>query len=658
MTAVKKNQVIVLKRPGENSERVHLVDVLKSGGAGFVYSIKDDSSRVIKIYRPETLTSEGTTYQEKIECMLGNVPNVSKISSGDGAIVQLAWPLASAYTIRGEFVGFAMPMVDMQSTTELEYVLTHKLAEKEGLPHHLGVGVSLAHNLAAVVSSIHALGHAIVDLKPVNLKFYKKEFYVAVLDCDGFYINVPGKTASAPQVTADYLAPEFQNAPITRPEHQDMFALAVIIFKLLNFGIHPYAGVPINGAKIPSDLEEKIKTGLYPYGVVPHKKVSPAPASTHETFPTELRALFDRAFGGSPSDRPKATEWAGALKKFAEKSKGLLEYCTHQHLHFKDMHCATCLREQKIAKAAATSRAAILPSMPKNTSYSSTQSGGTNASFSSHSSKQNPSKTPLARPPWIQAAPQPQVRVASLSGSLQQGVSQPHHTQSQAPVQSAPPATQAMNINSAPIKRGAVALILVVGMLWYFADMVKTRFAGPQSVSVAAQQANTKQKSPQDAIPQPDTAPATIADTPAAQDPTPIAVQESIDSSRSESSLVAGSTVGPENEGASGTLGWLGIDAQTLPEERAPMKLDSMPRWMDINKQRGMIINVVVKGSPADIAGMVVGDLLVAVDNKAVDTDDATRNVVSNIPVGRVVPIKIIRDGREMYLLLTITQRP
>lgn len=632
MTAVKKNQVIVLKRPGENSERVHLVDVLKSGGAGSVFAIKDDASRVIKIYHPETLTSEGTTYQEKIECMLGNVPNVSEISSDDGAIVQLAWPLASAYTIRGEFVGFAMPMVDIQSTTELEYVLTHKQAEKEGLPHHLGVGVSLAHNLAAVVSSIHALGHAIVDLKPVNLKFYKKEFYVAVLDCDGFYINVSGKTASAPQVTPDYLAPEFQNAPITRPEHQDMFALAVIIFKLLNFGIHPYAGVPINGAKIPSDLEEKIKTGLYPYGVVPHKKVSPAPASTHETFPTELRALFDRAFGGSPSDRPKATEWAGALKKFAEKSKGLLECCTHQHLHFKDMHCATCLREHLRDQI-------LIGATPYNRS------------------KQNLSKTPSPAP-HHHSVPQPQVLAASPSGNFQQAVFLPHHTQSQVPAQSVPPAAQAMSVSPVSKKRVIVLLILVVGMLWYFADIVGSHFAGHQPIPVAAQQADTKQKLPQDAIPQPDTTPATIADTPGAQDPTPNAVQESIDSSRSESSLVAGSAVGPENEGASGTRGWLGIDAQTLPEERAPMKLDSMPRWMDINKQRGMIINDVVKGSPADIAGMVVGDLLVAVNNKAVDSGDAIRDVASKIPVGSVVPIKIIRGGREKYLLLTIAQRP
>lgn len=356
MTVIKTGQVIVLERPGEKSERVRLGSELKSGGAGSVYSIKDDLLRVIKIYNDETLRKEGKAYQEKIECMLGNVPKVAETALGDKDFVQLAWPLASAYTIHGKFVGFAMPMVDMQQTAELEFILSHKQAEKEGLPHHLGVGLRLAHNLAAVVSSIHVLGHAIVDLKPVNLKFFKKELYVAVLDCDGFYINVPGNTASAPQVTPDYLAPEFHNAPITTPEHQDRFALAVIIFQLLNFGIHPYSCVPKNNAQIPPDTERKIKSNLYPYGLIPHKRVSPKPGSAHEAIPVELRTLFDHAFGDSPSSRPTAFEWAESLRKFALASSGLLARCDNQHIHFKGMLCATCLREQVISNASSANK--------------------------------------------------------------------------------------------------------------------------------------------------------------------------------------------------------------------------------------------------------------------------------------------------------------
>jgi hypothetical protein len=358
MTAVKKSQVIVLKRPGEKPERVHLGDELNSGAAGSVYSIQNDSARVIKLYHTETLISDGENYSAKIDCMLVNAPTLSTSPPTVGGIVQLAWPTASAHTIHGEFLGFAMPLVDIQRTTELEFILSHKQAAQRGLPHHLGVGVSLAHNLAAVVSSIHAMGHAIVDLKPVNLKFYIQEFYVAVLDCDGFHVKLPGREVSAPQVTPDYLAPEYQNAPITKPEHQDLFALAVIIFKLVNFGIHPYSCVAAKGVQIPSEMEEKIRLGFYSYGLIPHKKAYPVLASTHETFPPELRTLFDRAFGSNPSDRPKAKEWADSLRKFAEKSQGLLEQCSSKHFHFKGMPCATCLREDIVRQVAKQNSAA------------------------------------------------------------------------------------------------------------------------------------------------------------------------------------------------------------------------------------------------------------------------------------------------------------
>jgi len=354
MTGIKAGSILLLNRPGEKPERVRLGDELNSGGAGIIYTIADDSARVIKIYHPETLLSEGVTYQGKIECMLSNAPNMPEISTKSGSIVQLAWPIASAHTLKNKFVGFAMPVIDLKRTAELELILSPKQANQYGLRYDLGVAISLAANVASVVSSIHARGHAIVDLKPVNLKYYVQELMVAVLDCDGFYIKLPGSKSEAPQVTPDYLAPEFQNdLVVTNPEHQDRFALAVIIFKLLNYDIHPYAAVPKNGKQIPSDLEEKIRAGLYPYGVVPHSLVSPVHASVHETFPHELRVLFDRSFGNSHSLRPSVIEWVDALKKYAKKSEENLVQCAHDssHLQFKDMPCAACKREQLIGQA-------------------------------------------------------------------------------------------------------------------------------------------------------------------------------------------------------------------------------------------------------------------------------------------------------------------
>jgi DNA-binding helix-hairpin-helix protein with protein kinase domain len=184
-----------------------------------------------------------------------------------------------------------------------------------------------------------------VDLKPINLKVYKSELYVSILDCDGFHIYADSFVSAAPQVTPEYLAPEFHGRAVTHPEAQDWFALATIIFRLLNYGIHPYAGVASRHIAYPTELAGRIKVGLYPYGRAAHKNVRATPASVHECFPDSIRELFDRSFVSAAMRRASAYEWAAVLSSFASRSAGQMVECEKGHLHFAGKPCATCLRE-------------------------------------------------------------------------------------------------------------------------------------------------------------------------------------------------------------------------------------------------------------------------------------------------------------------------
>ena len=358
---------VFLTQPGRQRERVRLGPALNKGGAaGIVHAIEGESTRVVKLYNAETLRTNGVSYQSKLESMLAHPPLLpdppkSHGSPVAGAIVQLAWPLAIARDNRGKFVGFAMPAIEIKHTIELENVLLDRQARALGLRHDLGAKLVLAHNLAAVVAGIHAQGHAIVDLKPLNLMFYKQDLFMAVLDCDGFYISVPGGARDAPQVTPGYTAPEYVEEIITLPEQQDRFALAVIIFQLLNFGIHPYTGVASRRNPLPSELQDKIVAGLYAYGVNPHAFISPVLASAHEALPTELRRLFDRAFGDDASLRPGAVEWSSALARYATAANRLLEPCANKHLRFAGMPCGTCLRESVLRAASSASAGGTIP---------------------------------------------------------------------------------------------------------------------------------------------------------------------------------------------------------------------------------------------------------------------------------------------------------
>ncbi len=336
---------------GPSKRAITLGALLKSGGAGSVYQVREMASMVAKIYhRDQPLP----VYERKLKAMLSLSPNLPDISDGGERFVQIAWPQAILRDDRGQFLGFTMPSLDIKATSELEYILQERQARAEGLPVGLGAKITLAANLSAVIAELHKQHHYVVDMKPVNLRFYRRSLYMAMLDCDGFSIQGQNERFEAPQFTPDYLAPEFQTSGIdTRgEEQQDRFALAVVIFQLMNFGIHPFTGRP-NSDRVPTDIPGRIQARAYAYGLRPNKSITPSMVSGHEAITSHLRNLFDRAFESAGTSRPSADEWAAALKQYAQKSTGSLLVCktNKEHQYFSGFACAACARENLLKKA-------------------------------------------------------------------------------------------------------------------------------------------------------------------------------------------------------------------------------------------------------------------------------------------------------------------
>ena len=343
-----------------DGETLALGQLIKSGGAGSVYLLPRRGDSVAKLYHP---TIDRAVYERKVEAMLALVPDLPDRIEHGRRYVQIAWPTAQARDGRRRFLGFLMPLLDIAATEELEPVLQERQALAKGLPTALGPKITLAANLASVLSALHRQQHYVVDLKPVNLRFYRDSLYIALLDCDGFSIHGPGgQRFHAQQYTPDYLAPEFQaNGLDARGElAQDLFALAVVIFQLLNFGIHPYTGQP-RSERVPTDIPGRIGAGCYAYGRRAHPDMAPSPASCHALLPDELRALFDRAFQSRA--RPSAAEWAEQLGRYARPSSGLLTACRRdpKHQHFAELDCPTCIRSNMLERARRQPR----PARPK-----------------------------------------------------------------------------------------------------------------------------------------------------------------------------------------------------------------------------------------------------------------------------------------------------
>ncbi|WP_215409269.1 hypothetical protein [Janthinobacterium sp. JC611] len=330
--------------------------LIKSGGAGSVYLLPGAPAQVAKLYHPHL---DRAANRRKLEAMLELSPELPDQVENGKRYVQIAWPQAAVFDGQGGFAGFVMPLLDMAQTAELEHIMQERQARAAGLPTGLGPKLTLAANLAAVIDALHQQQHYVVDLKPVNLRFYRDSLYIAMLDCDGFSIQGHAERFPAEQFTADYLAPEFQRKgmPAGTEMAQDRYALAVVIFQLLNFGIHPYSGRPGN-AQVATDIPGRIRDGCYAYGVKRHKQLAPNATSGHALMPPELRAMFDRAFSPSPKpQRPSAADWAQLLRGYAQRSGGKLVVCAvnAEHQHFAGLGCAACARDKVIVAAAQAS---------------------------------------------------------------------------------------------------------------------------------------------------------------------------------------------------------------------------------------------------------------------------------------------------------------
>jgi len=95
--------------------------------------------------------------------------------------------------------------------------------------------------------------------------------------------------------------------------------------------------------------------------------------------------------------------------------------------------------------------------------------------------------------------------------------------------------------------------------------------------------------------------------------------------------------------------GWLGVRIQDV----TPDMVDAID---GLDMARGALITDVPAG-PAEDAGMVAGDLILTFDgNDVPDTRDLVR-MVGNSPVGKEVPVLVLRDGDTVDLVVVLGRR-
>ena len=94
--------------------------------------------------------------------------------------------------------------------------------------------------------------------------------------------------------------------------------------------------------------------------------------------------------------------------------------------------------------------------------------------------------------------------------------------------------------------------------------------------------------------------------------------------------------------------GWLGVAIQPLTP--------ALAKSFGLPDTHGAVVTAVQDGSPASRAGLRPGDVVTEYNGREVARAEELPRVVAETPVGREVPLTVVRDGKRLTLTPTITR--
>ncbi|MES2182765.1 MAG: Do family serine endopeptidase [Pseudomonadota bacterium] len=98
------------------------------------------------------------------------------------------------------------------------------------------------------------------------------------------------------------------------------------------------------------------------------------------------------------------------------------------------------------------------------------------------------------------------------------------------------------------------------------------------------------------------------------------------------------------------TRGWIGIEAQDITPELAES--------FKLNLAEGALVAGVLRGSPADRAGLRAGDILLAIEGKPISDSGSMLNLIAGLTPNQNATLKISRAEKIINVTVVIGKRP
>lgn len=316
-----------------------------AGGEGNIHNILDNSSFIAKLYHQDKRTREK---ERKIETMMQFNQNLPPFLN------DFTWPKEILYDSSGKFAGYIMPKIQNRKSLQEIYIYGNRINTFEFY-------VKIALNLCATVNNIHNINQIIGDLNPKNI-LVNNNAKVIMIDTDSYQIINPSKLYFRCNVAMpEFTAPELQgkhypSEPLpTFTKESDRFSLAILLFRILMNGAHPFACVSQQSSISQFQPIDNIKNGICPYFLETNKGhlTNPPYAPDLSIFPTNIKDLFRSAFvdgNKNPSMRPTAKMWHTELTLLRKN----LKVCSRNTNHIfynQNITCPWCDIEKKMKKA-------------------------------------------------------------------------------------------------------------------------------------------------------------------------------------------------------------------------------------------------------------------------------------------------------------------
>lgn len=284
----------------EKNKAIMLTKTIKAGGEGTVY--ETNTSFVAKVYHENKLSAF-----KKDKILLLTESGIS--------IPGVCFPISALYNTQNEFVGYLMNKASGHSLDGSFF------KGERGVNRYFASWsrkdlVTLVSSILYTITKVHEEGLIIGDLNGANILVNSPTEYYFV-DTDSYQIN----EYPCPVGTETFTAPEIQGkdyGTFLRTIDNENFAVATLVFKLLMFGIDPYAHLGGEG------IGKNIKSGdfSFPFKEKSNKKIPDGDWKfywSHLFFPLKQAFYYTFRKGEcqyEPEDRPSAKTWLKLVNRY------------------------------------------------------------------------------------------------------------------------------------------------------------------------------------------------------------------------------------------------------------------------------------------------------------------------------------------------------